>query len=413
MLSKETLVEEFVASNPRSQEAFERALGVLPGGNTRSVFTSLPFPLVLESGNGCEVTSVDGKVYTDFVSDFTAALYGHSNPVIYEALKNIPLTGFALGGITQKEAELGEIIRNRFPSMEKMRFCNSGTEANMYALATALVFTGRKKILVFDRGYHGGTMSFPDKGNPLNIPHDYIIGRFDDIEGTKPFLSADIAAIIVEPMQCAGGVRPASKEFLVFLREAADSLGAVLIFDECVTSRLHFNGMQGSMGIVPDMTVVGKYMGGGFPFGAFGGKEGIMSLYDPYVQGPEKVLVHSGTFNGNIFTLTAAIAASKLVTPEALLNLNNLGEKLRASAQKIVEKTGFDTMYFTGHGSEIGVHFRGDGWYAVRESFYYYLLKHGFMIGFRGFICLNLFHTDELVDRFLQCIQSFVDEYQG
>ncbi|KAF3905274.1 hypothetical protein ABW21_db0206207 [Orbilia brochopaga] len=334
MLSKDLLIEEFVASNPRSKTAFERARDVLPGGNTRSVFNSLPFPLVLQSGNGCTVTSLDGRVYTDFISDFTAALYGHSNPVIYDALKDVSSTGFALGGVMEKEAELGEIIRGRIPSMKKIRFCNSGTEANMYALATALVFTGRKKILVFDRGYHGGTLSFPDKGNPLNIPHDFIVGRFDNIEETRPLISQDIAAIIVEPLQCAGGVRPASKEFLEYLRKAADKINAILIFDECVTSRLHYNGMQGAMGITPDMTVVGKYMGGGFPFGAFGGRDDIMSLYDPYAQGADKSLFHSGTFNGNIFTLSAAIAASKLVTPDALDRLNALGDRLRGMVAK-------------------------------------------------------------------------------
>ncbi|KAF3098995.1 hypothetical protein TWF102_004791 [Orbilia oligospora] len=413
MLAKDVLVEEFIVSNPRSQKAFERAREILPGGNTRSVFNSFPFPLVLESGCGCEVTSLDGKVYTDFSSDFTAALYGHSNPVIYDSLREIFSTGFALGGVVEKEAELGEIIRKRFPSMKKIRFCNSGTEANMYALATALVFTGRKKILVFDRGYHGGTMSFPDKGNPLNLPHDFIIGKFDSIESTQPLLNADIAAIIVEPLQAAGGVRPASKEFLAFLRKAADELHAILIFDECVTSRLHFNGMQGALGVIPDMTVVGKYMGGGLPFGAFGGREDIMNLYDPYSQGIENTLFHSGTFNGNVFTLNAAIAASKLVTAEALLRLNNLGDRLRTSAHAIIEASGFEDMYFTGHGSEIGVHFRGDDAVTVRESFFYYLLRHGLMIGFRGFICLNLLHTDESVDQLLQCIQRFVDEYQS
>ncbi|KAK6346575.1 hypothetical protein TWF696_006697 [Orbilia brochopaga] len=412
MLSKELLIEEFVASNPLSKAAFERARDVLPGGNTRSVFNSLPFPLVLKSGEGCSVTSLDRRTYTDFISDFTAALYGHSNPVIYDALNEVSTTGFALGGVMEKEAELGEIIRGRIPSMKKIRFCNSGTEANMYALATAIIFTGRKKILAFDRGYHGGTISFPDKGNPLNIPHDFVVGKFDNIEETRPLITNDLAAIIVEPLQCAGGVRPASKVFLEYLRKAADEVNAILIFDECVTSRLHYNGMQGLMDITPDMTVVGKYMGGGFPFGAFGGRDDIMNLYDPYIHGAEKSLFHSGTFNGNVFTLTAAIAASKLVTRDALDRLNALGDRLRISAQDILQASGFTSISFTGHGSEIGVHFHGAEAAIVRECFFYFLLKHGFMIGFRGFICLNLLHDDESVDRILECIRQFVKDYQ-
>jgi glutamate-1-semialdehyde 2,1-aminomutase len=141
-----SLVTEFVNSNPKSQQAFERARKALPGGNTRSVLYSDPLPLVIRSGRDCYVTSVDGREYVDFLSDFSAGMYGHSHPTIKQAVTEALETGFSLGGLTEKEAQLGELIKQRIPSMELIRFCNSGTEANTMALALAVAFTGRKKV---------------------------------------------------------------------------------------------------------------------------------------------------------------------------------------------------------------------------------------------------------------------------
>lgn len=143
----ETLVREYETSNPLSKKAFDRAQQVLPAGSTRSVLVSEPFPLVIESAHGATFTTVDGHTLEDFVSDFSAGIYGHSHPVIHEAVQQALSTGFSLGGITAKEAELAEILTGRFPSLEKVRFCNSGSEANTFALATAVAHTQRKKVL--------------------------------------------------------------------------------------------------------------------------------------------------------------------------------------------------------------------------------------------------------------------------
>ncbi|KAJ5111294.1 acetylornithine aminotransferase [Penicillium argentinense] len=404
----QALVQQYEKSHPESKRAFERAEQVLPGGSTRSVLVSDPFPLVIKSAHGAQFTTVDGVKFDDFLSDFSAGIYGHSHPVIQEAVQQALSTGFSLGGITEKEAELGEILAGRFPSIEKVRFCNSGTEANTFAVATALAHTQRKKVLVFKNGYHGGTMNFSKPDNPMNIPHQFVFGTYNDIEATRAVVNNEIGAILVEPMQGAGGMIRGTREFLSYLRQAADEIGAILIFDEVVTSRLHYRGMQGELGIIPDMTTLGKYIGGGFPFGAFGGSTEIMSRFDS--RDKSVTLHHSGTFNNNIFTMSAAVAASRLITESQLRRLNAMGDRLREEATEILRKAKFDEMSFTGYGSAVGIHFSGDDAEALREYFYFGLINRGISIGRRGFVSLNLAHTEESVDRLLEALKAFVDD---
>ncbi|KAJ5594160.1 acetylornithine aminotransferase [Penicillium hispanicum] len=399
---------EYEQKHPESKKAFERAQKVLPAGSTRSVLVSEPFPLVVQSAQGPNFTTVDGLEYVDFVSDYSAGIYGHSHPVIHDAVNQALATGFSLGGITQKEAELAEILTRRFPSLEKVRFCNSGTEANTFAIATAMAYTKKKKIMVFDNGYHGGTLSFGSPDNPMNLPHRFVLGKYNSVEETRPLIEDDIAAILIEPMQAAGGMRPATPEFLSFLRQAADRVDAILIFDEVVTSRLHYHGLQGAWGITPDMTTVGKYLGGGFPFGAFGGSARIMDLFDS----PDKStsLHHSGTFNNNIFTMTAAVAASKLITQAELERLNQMGNGFREWASEILRERGVESMSFSGYGSAIGVHFSGDDAEALRDCFYFSLIACGVSIGRRGFMSLNLAHDESSMERLRAAVSSFLDE---
>ncbi|KAF4990714.1 hypothetical protein FDECE_14265 [Fusarium decemcellulare] len=405
-------VAGFIGQNPSSQKAIARASEGLPGGTTRAVLDSEPFPLVVSSGKGSTLTTVDGKTYVDFVSDFTAGLFGHSNPDIQEAICQAVSNGVSLGAVTELEARLSESIKARFPSIDLVRFCNSGTEANMYALATALAYTGRKKVLVFDRAYHGGTLSFGDGPNDLNVPYDYVVGTYGDIEKTRSVLSFDIAAIIVEPMQSAGGMRPAGKEFLSFLRNAATTIGAVLIFDEVVTSRLAFEGMQGVHGIKPDMTTLGKYLGGGLPFGAFGGRRDIMAQFDPK-SGSDKKLSHSGTFNNNILTMSAAVAASRIVTRDAIDRINAMGDRCRKGISTIVEEADkVGAVVPLGVGSCIGIYFTGDHGDLMPELLFFHLLSRGLWIGRRGFLALNFAHEDPDIDQFLEVFKEFLSLHQ-
>ncbi|CAI7660075.1 unnamed protein product [Penicillium manginii] len=387
----QTLIQSYENTHPKSKKAFERAEKVLPAGSTRSVLVSSPFPLIIQSAQGAKFTTIDGVKFDDFVSDYSAGIYGHSHPVIQDAVQQALATGFSLGGITEKEAELAEILTARFPSLEKVRFCNSGTEANTFAVATALAnaTAPRRKVLVFDNGYHGGTMSFSTRENPINLPHQFVFGKYNDTtEATRALVTDEIGAILVEPMQAAGGMIPARRDFLVTLRQAADEVGAILIFDEVVTSRMHYHGMQGALDIIPDMTTVGKYLGGGFPFGAFGGSAKLMSRFD---SGDKSIaLTHSGTFNNNIFTMTAAVAAAKLITEAQLNRLNAMGDRLREEANEILKKADFKMMSFTG------------------EYFYFGLINRGISIGRRGFVSLNLAHTEHSIDRLIEAVHAFV-----
>ncbi|EXK48470.1 glutamate-1-semialdehyde 2,1-aminomutase [Fusarium oxysporum f. sp. melonis 26406] len=364
----------------------------------------------MEGGQGPYLYSVDKREYLDFVSDYSAAFYGHSNPAITEAISSALSPGFSLGSVTRKECHLGERIKGRFPSMERVRFCNSGNEANTYALVTATEFTGRTKILVFDNGYHGDTLNFGSGDNKLNLPHDFIFGTYNNIEANQKHTSSDLAAIIVEPMLSAGGQIPFTREFLSFLRKTADVTGAVLIFDEVVTSRLHINGLQGFHKIMPDMTTLGKYIGGGLPFGAFGGggRSDIMALYETRTR----KLSHSGTFNNNVFTISAALAAIDLVSEDEIHRANKLGDTIRNKISEICAAHHLSDLRITGFGSAIGLQFLRVDRDLLKGLFFYHMLQHGICIGRRGFLFLNMCHTEDHVQRFLTAFQKFVEEFK-
>lgn len=204
---------------------------------------------------------------------------------------------------------------------------------------------------------------------------------------------------------------PATKPFLQFLRRAATDLGAVLIFDEVVTSRLAFGGLQAVHDVTPDMTTLGKYLGGGLPFGAFGGKREIMRMFDPRA-GTRVTLAHSGTFNNNVFTMSAAVAAAELVTEEEIARINALGERVRRGVNEIVERTALGgKLAATGMGSCIGIHFSGKEAGVLRQLFYHHHLQRGLWLGQRGFLALNFAHVDGDIDKFLEAVKEFVAEY--
>lgn len=250
----------------------------------------------------------------------------------------------------------------------------------------------------------------------MNLPFDFVLGEYCNIEHTRQLITSDLGAILVEPMQGAAGMLPATAEFLTFLREEATRIDTVLIFDEVITSRLHYNGLQGHFGVRPDMTTLGKYIGGGFSFGAFGGRADIMSQFDPAVgtTGTGRVLAHSGTFNNNVFTMSAALAASKLVTRESLSGLNALGDGLRRGGNEIARDHEWVGLEFSGMGSAVGIHFaRGGDSETLRDCFYFYMLDRGIMVGRRGFVSLNLAHREEDVDRFLGAVREFAVEVKS
>ncbi|KAG4265542.1 glutamate-1-semialdehyde 2,1-aminomutase [Fusarium proliferatum] len=364
-----TLIDNFVAENPSSLATHQGAQETLAGENTGSVPRGDPFVLCMEGGQGPYLYSVDKREYLDFVSDYSAAY---------------TRTTLSLKPVTHKECHLGERTKIRFPSMERVRFCNSGTEASTYALATAMEFTGRTKILVFDNGHHGVNPNFGSGDNKLNVSHSFILGTYNQIEANQKHISSDLAAIIVEPMLLAGGQIPATREFLSFLRKTADVTGAVLIFDEAMTSHLHINGLQGFHKIMPDMTTLGKYIGWGLPsgaFGAFGGRSDIMAAHEQRAQ----KLGHSGTFNNNVLTVSAALAAADLVTEDVIHRVNKLGDTIRNRISEICAEHHFSDLKITGLGSTIGLQFLRVDRELLMGLLFCHMVQHGIWIGRRGF----------------------------
>ena len=297
----EIATEKFITANPKSKQVFDNACKHLPAGNTRTTLFAPPFPISATSGSGSEIVSADGKTYLDMTGEYTAGIYGHSHPKIMEALRQGLCNGVNLGATGPLEGELAGIIKERFEAgagLQLLRFTNSGTEANLMAIATAKAWTGRGKVLVFSTGYHGSALSFSKGSKPTNIPGEYLIAEYNSISSVELILQRlepdSLAAILVEPMQGAGGSFPASTKFLKHLREQATNLGALLIFDEVMTSRLYYaGGLSGKYGIKPDLITMGKYLGGGMSFGLFGGRRDIMSLYDPRTGGRIKPQANS------------------------------------------------------------------------------------------------------------------------
>ena len=408
----------YTAANPKSLALHREAERALPGGNTRTVLYFGPFPLRFAGGNGCHLTDVDGHGYVDFLAEYTAGMFGHSHPVIRRAIERALDFGVNIGGHTELEVRLAEAVTARFPSMERVRFTNSGTEANLMSISLARAFTKRQKVMVFTGGYHGGVLYFRKGGSPVNAPFPVLLARYNDLQSVRSLAAdnaADLACIIVEPMFGSTGCVPASNEFLAGLRKVADETGALLILDEVMTSRLAPGGLQSVVGIRPDLTTLGKYVGGGMSFGAFGGRTEVMSLFDP--ARPDG-LPHAGTFNNNTLTMSAGLAAlTEVATPEAVTALNARGDRLRDRLNAIARKAGA-RMQFTGRGSMLAVHFidgpirdeadadRGNQ--DLKELFFFDLLDRGVYMARRGMIVLSLAQDDAAFARLEGAVEDFV-----
>jgi glutamate-1-semialdehyde 2,1-aminomutase len=409
---------DFVRRNPKSQKLHEEACASLPGGNTRTVLFYGPFPVTMVKAAGANLWDADGRKYIDFLNEYTAGIYGHSHPVIRKAIDEALDEGINRGAHNQLEGKLASIIVARFPSIELVRFTNSGTEANLMAITVARHFTGRKKVMVFEGGYHGGVFTFADGNNPVNGPFDFVIAPYNDAAGTKKLIeenAKDLAVVAIEPMQGGGGCIAADESFLRMLREETQKVGALLLFDEVMTSRLSPGGIQAKYNITPDLTSLGKYIGGGMSFGAFGGRADIMSRFDPRRA---DALPHAGTFNNNILTMSAGVAGmTQLYTPEAATKLNAFGDRLRQRLNAITMDKGL-AMQFTGIGSMLSVHFvKGEvkssrdakkGNKDLVELFFLDLLARGIYIARRGMMALSLPLTEADGDALVAAVEEFV-----
>ena len=383
----------YIAARPQSAAAHEAAVDVLPGGNTRSVLHFEPFPYRVRRAEGAVQTDLDGHTYVDFCGNYTAGLFGHSNAVIRDAILETLDDGWAIGAVREQEATLAHLLCDRFPSLDQVRFTNSGTEANLMAIGTALHHVDASGVLVFDHGYHGGVLSFGGAGvagSPLNAPYDFTVGEFDAIDASVATIDAGgIGCVLVEPVQGSGGCRVPDPAFLQALRDACDRTGTVLIFDEVMTSRLSPSGAQGLLGITPDLTTLGKYFGGGMSFGAFGGRSELMAHFDAAQGG---VLTQAGTFNNNVASINAAIAVlAQVLTPERLAEVNDRGDRLRDDLNAVFDRRGV-SMRVTGVGSMNCVRPQEP---REWELLFFDLLERGLFVAPRGFIALSMAITDD------------------
>jgi glutamate-1-semialdehyde 2,1-aminomutase len=412
------LIDEYLARTPRSAALFERATASIPGGSTRTTVFNPPYPPYMVRGEGLRTWDVDGNAYRDFLGNYTSLILGHAHPAVVDAVTAQVRKGSAFAAPTEVEVELAEEIRRRLPSVETLRFTNSGTEATMFAIRAARAFTGRDLVARFDGAYHGthdtvlpGTPGVPRATSELVV--DLPWGDPDGIERALAGRERDLAAIIVEPVQGAGGVRPADPAFLRALREMTSEIGAVLIFDEIIAFRIGPNGAQGVFGVAPDLTTLGKIVGGGYALAAFGGRAEIMDRFDARRPG---ALSHGGTFNGNPVAAAAGLATLRELTPDRYDRLAELGGRLRSRLADAIAGGGIDARV-DGIASLfqvfVGSRLVGEDLLTASQTLFLGLLVDGFHIAPRGMGAIATPATeadvDELADRILRRLAAMSD----
>lgn len=369
-----------IADSTKSQNSaqlYHRALQVLPGGNTRTTVFRKPHQIYAASGSGCRITDVDGIVRIDALGNFTTLIHGYGNPRVRAAALEQYDSGPCFGMPTESEVRLSELLCDRLPSVEQLRFTNSGTEAVMNAIKAARAYTGRAKVAKCEGAYHGtydpaetsqdanpSNWGSPEKprstatahGTPRGILDDVVVIPFNNVELSERILRAagnDLAAVLVDAMPNRVGLISAQPDFLAMLRRVTREQGALLILDEVITFRLGYHGAQGLFDIDPDLTALGKLIGGGFAIGAVGGKKAVMSVFDP-TNGPPLV-PHGGTFSANPMSMSAGVATLQELSPCSFEHLEELGERFCVGASACLKRRGIRGQV-TGRGSLRRIH---------------------------------------------------------
>jgi len=399
-----TLLDDYLARTPRSRALFERATASLPGGSTRTTVYSAPYPPYAAHGTGLSCTDVDGNAYRDFLGNYTSLILGHAHPAVVAAVEAQVRRGSAFGAPSEVEVALAEVLVQRVDSIDRIRFTNTGTEATMFAIRAARAFTGRPLIAKFDHAYHGthdlvmaGTPGVPDAIGGLIVELSW--GDPDRIAAGLRGREGDLAAIIIEPVQGAGGVRAPEPGFLAFLRELCDRIGALLIFDEIISFRIAPGGAQEVYGIRPDLTTLGKIIAGGYPLAAFGGRADVMAIFDARQR---RGVSHGGTFNGNPVAAAAGLATLRELTPDAYARLSALGARLRERLGGRIAADGLDARVVN-VGSLFQV-FRGEAGAAFApgagqpSELFLGLLLEGFYLAPRGMGAIPTVATEQDVD---------------
>jgi len=355
-------MEIYMNQTPKSRSEYELAKKYMPGGETRSICFHKPYPLTIKKAHGAYLHDVDGNRYIDFLNNYTAMIHGHAHEYITEKAQAALLKGTAYAATIPEQIEFAELLCNRLPSVENVRFCNSGTEATMFAIRAARTFTKKTSIIKMDGAYHGthDLAAWKSRHNTAvftrSISQDIYVAPFNDSEAIEEILSQnadDIAAILVEPVMGVAGVIPPKEGYLDKLRKLADQYQVLLIFDEVQSLRLDIGGAQEMYGVTPDLTCMAKIIGGGFPVGAFGGKKEIMDMFDP---SKDSFLAHGGTFNGNKVTMSAGIAAMQLLDKEKIKKMNILSTELENNIKEVIKQLNIPVT-LTRVGSMMNIHF--------------------------------------------------------
>ena len=350
-------IANYTAANPKSAELHEKATQFMPGGDTRNSIYWDPFPLYITDGTGTTLIDADDNKRTDFVNNMTTLILGHRPPEVISAVAEQINHGLSFPAPSPSVVKWAELLCERVPSLNKVRFVNTGTEATLNAIRAARAFTGKQKLVKCEGAYHGNHDAIQisvvpplDQAGDAESPEaikafpgisrtsidDIFIAPFNNIVSAERIIrehADELAAVIVEPVNGQCGMVPGTPEFLEGLRRVTKELGIVLIFDEVIAFRIAYGGAQDYYGITPDLTCFGKVIGGGMPVGAFGGREDIMSMWDPTNGGA--TVQHAGTFNGNPMTAAAGVATLENLTPDKFEYLDNLGESLRSKLRAL------------------------------------------------------------------------------
>jgi glutamate-1-semialdehyde 2,1-aminomutase len=401
---------DFAARNPESKRLHDEASLFLPGGHTRTILAHEPFPLTFVRGQGAGLTDADGHDYIDLLGDYTAGLLGHGERRVLDAVHDAMTTLASVGGVHPYESRLAQLMCERF-DLDRVRFTNSGTEANLMAITAARNFTGRSKLLVFQGAYHGGVFSFAQGVASWDAPYDWIVAPYNDLATTVSLIeehAAELAAVLVEPMLGSGGCIPADPAFLAGTFGAARRAGAVCIADEVMTSRHGRSGLAALLGVEPDVTTFGKYVGGGFSFGAFGGSAALLDQFD---SGRPNSIPHAGTFNNNVATMAAGcVVLGELFTADVAERHTARGERFRTRVAEVLGRHAL-RLSVSGYGSMLALHAQPDA--ALQELLFLGLYQRGVYIAPRGMINLSLPLTDPQLDTALAALDETLADLEA
>lgn len=389
MTAKFNDLNQQIKRDKAEEELYKKACDYLPGGISRNVVYCKPNPHYAAEASGCYVTDILGVKRIDFANNMASLIHGHSHPSIVNAVIEQIKKGTAYTLATEAEIRLAELLCNRVKSIEKIRFVNSGTEAVMQMIKASRAFTGRSKIAKAEGAYHGtydfaeaSQTSSPENwgdsdspninplvhGTPQGVLNDVIVYHFNDIDKTLAILdkhAEEIACVIIDPVPHRVGLMQASGEHVEALYKWTRKNGALLAFDEVISFRINYGGAQASYPVIPDLTALGKIIGGGFPVGAIAGRSEVMKVFD---QRESKLLFPlSGTFSANPVTTTAGRVALELYDEESVKNLNTLTQKAINQLQETIRIADVPVS-ITGAGSMFKIHFRPNPPETYREA---------------------------------------------